>query len=121
MLYLRCLWWTYCFRNYSGIWANEKAELRAQNEGKVLSDDAKPMMGVELSNIEQAKEIVRPRLFLNFILPVLIIIFVAIGTYIFMGSAKTLEAFMTAVFFLGIVLIIQKLSIKDVFEQEFRE
>jgi len=94
----------------------KKAELRAQNEGKVLSDDAKPMMGVELSNIEQAKEIVRPRLFLNFILPVLIIIFVAIGTYIFMGSAKTLEAFMTAVFFLGIVLIIQKLSIKDVFE-----
>jgi Na+/H+ antiporter NhaC len=94
----------------------KKAELRAQNEGKVLSDDAKPMMGVELSDIEQAKEIVKPRLFLNFILPVLIIIFVAIGTYIFMGSAKTLEAFMTAVFFLGIVLIIQRLSIKDVFE-----
>ena len=94
----------------------KKAELRAQNEGKVLSDTARPMMGVELSDIEQAKEIVKPRLFLNFILPVLIIIFVAVGTYLFMGSAKTLEAFMTAVFFLGIVLVLQKLSIKDIFE-----
>jgi len=94
----------------------KKAELRAQNEGKVLSDTASPMMGVELSDIEQAEEIEKPRLFLNFILPVLIIIGVAVGTYLFMGSAKTLEAFMTAVFFLGAMLLIQKLTIKDVFE-----
>lgn len=94
----------------------KKAELRAQNEGKVLSDTASPMMGVELSEIKQAKEIKKPRLFLNFILPVLIIITVAVGTYVFTGSAKTLEAFMSAVFFLGLMLLIQKLTIKDVFD-----
>lgn len=93
----------------------KKAELRAQNEGKVLSDTATPMMGVELSDIEQAEEITTPRLFINFVLPVLIIIGVAVGTYIIMGSAKTLEAFMTAVFFLGIALLLQRLTIKDVF------
>ena len=94
----------------------KKAEERAQKEGKVLSDTASPMMGVELSDIEQAEEIEKPKLFLNFILPVLIIIGVAVGTYLFMGSAKTLEAFMTAVFFLGAMLLIQKLSVKDVFD-----
>lgn len=94
----------------------KKAELRAQNEGKVLSDTASPMMGVELSDIKQAKEIEKPRLFINFILPVLIIIGVAVGTYIVIGSAKTLEAFMTAVFFLGCALIAQKLTIKDTFD-----
>ncbi|MCT4592930.1 MAG: transporter [Anaeromicrobium sp.] len=94
----------------------KKAELRALNEGKVLSDTAQPLMGVELAEIKTAKEIKKPRLFLNFILPVLIIICIAVGTYIFMGSAKTVEAFMSAVFFLGIMLIFQKLSIKDIFE-----
>jgi len=94
----------------------KKAEERAMNEGKVLSDTAQPLMGVELSEIQTAKEIKKPRLFLNFILPVLIIIGVAVGTYVFMGSAKTVEAFMSAVFFLGLMLIVQNVSIKDVFE-----
>lgn len=94
----------------------KKAEERAMKEGKVLSDTANPMMGVELSEIQQAEEIKKPRLFLNFILPVLIIICVAVGTYLFMGSAKTLEAFMTAVFFLGAMLLVQKLTVKDVFD-----
>ena len=94
----------------------KKAEERAMNEGKVLSDTAQPLMGVELSNIKPAEELKNPRLFINFILPVLIVIFMAVGTYIILGSAKTLEAFMFAVFYLGIALLIQKLSIKDVFD-----
>jgi Na+/H+ antiporter NhaC len=94
----------------------KKAEERAMNEGKVLSDTAQPLMGVELSDIKTAKEITKPRLFMNFIIPVLIIISIAVGTYIFLGSAKTVEAFMSAVFFLGLMLIVQKVSIKDVFE-----
>ena len=94
----------------------KKAEERAMNEGKVLSDTAQPLMGVELSDIKTAKEITKPRLFLNFIFPVLIIIGIAVGTYVFIGSAKTVEAFMSAVFFLGLMLLVQKVSIKDVFE-----
>lgn len=94
----------------------KKAELRAINEGKVLSDTAQPLMGVELSEIQKADEIEKPRLLLNFIIPVMIVICIAVGTYIFMGSAKTLEAFMFAVLFLGVALVFQKLLIKDIFD-----
>ncbi len=94
----------------------KKAEERAMKTGKVIGDNAQPLMGVELSEIKMAEEIKKPRLFVNFILPVLIVICVAVGTYIIMGSAKTLEAFMFAVFFLGVVLIVQKLLIKDIFD-----
>lgn len=98
----------------------KKAEERAMKEGKVLSDTAQPLMGVELSEIEPAKELQKPRLFINFILPVLIVICMAVGTYMILGSAKTLEAFMFAVFFLGIALLIQKLTIKDIFDTAVR-
>jgi len=94
----------------------KKAEKRAIEEGKVLSDTAQPLMGAELSDIQKSDKIENPRLFLNFILPVLIVIGIAVGTYIVLGSAKTLEAFMYAVFFLGIMLLIQKLTIKEVFD-----
>ncbi len=94
----------------------KRAEERAMKEGKVLGDNAQPLMGVELSEIQMAEEIVKPRLFINFIFPVLIVICVAVGTYIFLGSAKTLEAFMFAVFFLGIALVAQRLMIKDIFD-----
>ena len=94
----------------------KKAEKRAMEEGKVFSDTAQPLMGSELSDIKKSEKIENPRLFLNFILPVLIVIAVAIGTYIVLGSAKTLEAFMYAVFFLGTMLLIQKLTVKEVFD-----
>lgn len=94
----------------------KKAEKRAMKEGKVLSDSAQPLMGVELSDIEMSEELEKPQLFINFIFPVLIVICVAVGTYIFTGSAKTLEAFMFAVFFLAVALIVQKLMIKDIFD-----
>ncbi len=66
----------------------KKAEERAMKEGKVLSDTAQPLMGVELSEIKRAEEIEKPRLFINFILPVLIVICIAVGTYLIMGSAR---------------------------------
>lgn len=98
----------------------KKAEERAMKEGKVLSDTAQPLMGVELSEIQPAKELEKPRLLINFLFPVLIVICMAVGTYIILGSAKTLEAFMFAVFFLGIALLVQKLTIKDVFDTAVR-
>jgi Na+/H+ antiporter NhaC len=94
----------------------KKAEQRAMKEGKVLSDTAQPLMGVELSEIKASDKLRKPRLLINFILPVVIVIVVAVGTYIIMGSAKTLEAFMLAVIFLAIALLVQKLDIKDIFD-----
>jgi Na+/H+ antiporter NhaC len=94
----------------------KKAEERAMKEGKVLSDTAQPLMGVELSEIKASEKLGKPRLLVNFIIPVLIVIGIAVGTYVIMGSAKTLEAFMFAVIFMGVALLVQKLSIKEVFD-----
>ena len=86
--------------------ANQK---RAKEEGKVISDNARPMMSDELDKI-QLKEGCKPNLFLNFLMPALIIIAVTIGTYVCMGSAKTLEAFIAAVVYQFIVMLIQKMG-----------
>ena len=51
----------------------KKAELRAINEGKVLRDGATPLIGKELLEMEVAEGI-KTRVFLNFVLPVLLII-----------------------------------------------
>jgi Na+/H+ antiporter NhaC len=85
------------------------AEKRTMETGKVMNDNAKPLLGKELSEIKP-KEGMKPNLFLNFFAPALIIICTTLGTYIFMGSAKTLEGFMLAVVFQFVVLIIQKVG-----------
>ena len=71
----------------------KKAEERAMNEGKVLRDGAVPLIGKELTEMKPYEGI-KPRIFLNFLLPVLMIISIALGTYITLGSAKTMEAFL---------------------------
>lgn len=87
----------------------KKAEKRAMEEGKSVSDTAKPLLSSELDNIKP-KEGVKSDLLLNFFAPALIIISVTLGTYIFMGSAKTLEAFIAAVAYQFVVMIIQKMG-----------
>ena len=91
-----------------------RAEKRAKDEGKVLADGAIPMMEPELSDLGVAEEIKRPRLLLNFILPVLIVIGVAVGGFVATGKALILEAFMVAVGFLGIVLWLQRMPLKRI-------
>lgn len=86
-----------------------KAELRARNEGKVISDTARPLMSDELDKIKP-KEGVKPSLLINFFAPAVIIIAVTIGTYIVMGSAKTLEALICGVAFQFIAMLIQKMG-----------
>lgn len=86
-----------------------KAEKRARETGKVISDTAKPLLGKELSQIEP-NEGIKPNLFINFFAPALIIIGVTLGTYIVTGSAKTLEAFIAAVAFQFITMLIQKMG-----------
>ena len=90
----------------------KKAEKRAMEEGKVLADGAVPLMGRELSDIKRAENL-KPRLVINFLIPVLLIMSIAVGTYIFLGSTKLIEAFMAADFYLLIVLLIQRVKLKD--------
>ncbi|MGE5677027.1 MAG: Na+/H+ antiporter NhaC family protein [Pseudomonadota bacterium] len=85
------------------------AEKRAMETGKVISDTAKPLLGRELSDIKP-NEGIKPNLFINFFAPALIIICVTLGTYIAIGSAKTLEGFVLAVAFQFVAMLIQKMG-----------
>lgn len=87
----------------------KKAEDRTRETGKVIGDNAKPMLGKELTEI-QPKEGIKPNLFINFLAPALIIISITLGTYIATGSAKTLEGFVAAVTFQFITMLIQKMA-----------
>jgi len=89
----------------------KKAEDRAINEGKVLRDGAEPLIGKELTEME-AYPGIKPRVFLNFLLPVLMIVVIAMGTYITMKSAKTMEAFLFVLIFMGISMFIQGIPFK---------
>lgn len=91
----------------------KKAERRAREEGKVLRDGADPLLGEELTDIAPYPA-ARTSLLLNFIMPVLIVISVAIGTFIVLDSAKTMEAFLTAAVFLGIVMRLQGIPFNDI-------
>lgn len=90
-----------------------KAEKRAMEEGKVLRDGAVPLIGKELTEMK-AYEGIRPRVFLNFLLPVLMIVTIALGTYITLGSAKTMEAFLFVIIFMSISMILQGIPFREV-------
>lgn len=87
----------------------KKAEKRAMEEGKVIGDNARPLLSKELDDIK-SKEGVKSNLLINFLAPALIIICITLGTYIVLGSAKTLESFMAAVSFQFVSMIIQKMG-----------
>jgi Na+/H+ antiporter NhaC len=91
----------------------KRAEDRAINEGKVLSDGASPLMSTELVNLK-AYEGIKPRIFLNFILPIIMIICLAVGTYVVLGSAKTMESFLFVIIFMVISMIIQGIPFKEI-------
>lgn len=87
----------------------KKAEDRTRETGKVVNDGARPLLGKELSEIVP-NEGIKPSLLINFFAPALIIISITLGTYIFMGSAKTLEGFVAAVAFQFVMMLIQKMG-----------
>ena len=90
-----------------------KAEARAQEEGKVLRDGAEPLMGEELTEIKVFPGI-RTSLFWNFVLPVLVVIGVGIGTFIVTSSALTMEAFLLSAIIAGAIMRIQGIPLADV-------
>lgn len=93
----------------------KKAEDRAMKEGKVLRDGAVPLIGKELTNMKQYEGL-KTRVFLNFLLPVLLIITIAIFTYIKLHSAKTMEAFLFVIIFMSISMFFQGVPFKEIME-----
>lgn len=79
------------------------AERRAMTEGKVLRDGAVPLVGEELANIQPVQE-ARTHLFVYLVVPVLIILGVALGTFAATGTARILEAFISAVLYQAVAM-----------------
>ena len=91
-----------------------KAEHRAYKQGKVLRDGAVPLTGKEMDLIKPL-EGKRTSLIIYLIIPVLIIILIALGTFLILDSTKVLEAFIAAVMYLAIALSFGRYftSVKD--------
>lgn len=92
-----------------------KAEKRAMEEGKVLRDGAVPLASNELTGMEPYPGF-RPRVFLNFILPVLMIICIALGTFFVYKSANTRAAFLYVIIFMMISMMIQGIPFQEVMD-----
>lgn len=93
----------------------KKAEDRAISTGKVLRDGANPLIGKELMEIEPYEGL-KPRIFLNFLLPVLLIISLALTTFFVLGSAKTMEVFLGVAIFMGISMFVQGIPFKEIMD-----
>ena len=91
------------------------AERRAEEEGKVLRDGAMPLMAEELTGIEPHPG-VKTSLFWNFILPVLVVISLAVGSFAVTGSALTMEAFLASLTVAGITMRIQGIPLYDIMD-----
>ncbi len=110
----------FCLLNSFGIIPDfgpmKKAEKRALEEGKVVRDGAQPMLSKELGDITP-NEGVKTNLILDFLIPALIIFIVILGTFIVLGSAKTLEAFITVVMYQFILMWARRMAtLKDLME-----
>jgi Na+/H+ antiporter NhaC len=90
-----------------------RAERRAVDEGLVLRVGAEPLMGEELTDIEPYGG-VRTHLFWNFVLPVLIVVGVGIGSFVLIRSALTMEAFLAAAVIAGVIMRIQGVPFADI-------
>ena len=87
--------------------------------GSGIVKDYGPMKKAEKRAMETGMEPYpgfKPRVFLNFLLPVIIIITVAISTYIAYNSAKTMEAFLLVVILMTISMVIQGIPFKEVMD-----
>ena len=93
----------------------KKAERRALDQGKVLRDGAVPLIGPELTDTPMFPGI-KPRLSLHFCVPVIVVIIIAIGSFIYTGSAKTMEAFLAAVIVLGITIRLQGIQLREIMD-----
>lgn len=89
------------------------AEQRAMETGKVFRDGAEPLMGEELTEI-QVYPGVRTSLFWNFVLPVLVVIGVGVGTFVVTSSALTMEAFLLSAIIAGVIMRIQGIPLADI-------
>ncbi|WZL73009.1 Na+/H+ antiporter NhaC family protein [Clostridiaceae bacterium 35-E11] len=94
----------------------QQAEKRARETGKVLRDGATPLIGTELEELQSEQNSnVTPNVLVDFVIPIVIIVAMAIITYVTKGSVKILECFIVTVMYQAIALLVRKVfaDVKD--------
>ena len=88
----------------------KKAEERAQNEGKVVAEGANPLTtdGSIGENL-----FTKTRVFLNFILPVLVLVIICGVTIVLYGEPSIVEAAMIIVVLMSVSFLFQGLPLKE--------
>jgi len=81
----------------------KSAEERVQRDGSFCREGASPLS----NDTEDAGSGLKPRVFLNFILPMLVLVIIAVGTYIFMDDLKIFEAIVIVLVLLSVSLLFQ--------------
>lgn len=89
------------------------AERRTLETGRVFREGAEPLMGEELTDIQPYPGI-RTSLFWNFVLPVLVVIGVGVGSFVMTASALTMEAFLLSSVLAGIIMRVQGIPLSDI-------
>ena len=87
----------------------KKAEQRALEEGKLIRDGATPMSTAGGTKSEALKE----HVFLNFILPTILLIVISIGSFFVLGGVKVLEAVTIVVILMSVSFLIQGMKLKE--------
>jgi Na+/H+ antiporter NhaC len=89
------------------------AERRALETGQVYREGSEPLMGAELTGIEPYPG-VKTSLFWNFVLPVLVVVGLGIGSFVVTSSALTMEAFLLSSVVAGTIMRIQGIPLADI-------
>jgi Na+/H+ antiporter NhaC len=87
----------------------KEAEQRATETGEVLRQGSVPMMSSELTNLPVSEK-GRPNIWLNFFMPVLVVITVNMVSFFATGQARVLDSFMLATIVLGVTMFIQRVD-----------
>ncbi|MBQ0026751.1 MAG: transporter [Lachnospiraceae bacterium] len=88
----------------------KKAEKRAQEEGKLIADGAVPLS----STTAEGKGLLeKPRVFINFILPTVLLVVITVLTGFVGGEMRILEAVTIIIILMSISFLIQGMKLKD--------
>jgi len=87
----------------------KKAESRAVETGELIRPGSVPMMSSELTNLPVSEK-GKPNIWLNFFMPVLIVITVNMVSFFATGQARVLDSFMLATVVLGVTMFVQRVD-----------
>jgi Na+/H+ antiporter NhaC len=87
----------------------KKAERRVVETGEVIRPGSVPIMSSELTNLPVSEK-GRPNIWMNFFMPVLIVISVNMVSFFVTGQARVLDSFMLATVVLGVTMFIQRVD-----------